>query len=45
VKTVTLKGDDIAGEFQRIVEGYVQHKYSPARSASTSGREPVETGG
>ncbi|HEV7393868.1 MAG TPA: flavodoxin-dependent (E)-4-hydroxy-3-methylbut-2-enyl-diphosphate synthase, partial [Burkholderiales bacterium] len=36
VKTVTLKGDDIAGEFQRIVEGYVQHKYSPAPPASTS---------
>ncbi|HEX2830082.1 MAG TPA: flavodoxin-dependent (E)-4-hydroxy-3-methylbut-2-enyl-diphosphate synthase [Burkholderiales bacterium] len=31
VKTVTLKGDDIAGEFQRIVERYVQDKYpSPA---------------
>ncbi|MEA3154324.1 MAG: (E)-4-hydroxy-3-methylbut-2-enyl-diphosphate synthase [Betaproteobacteria bacterium] len=45
VKTVTLKGDDIAGEFQRIVEGYVQHKYSPAPSASTSIKEPAETGG
>jgi (E)-4-hydroxy-3-methylbut-2-enyl-diphosphate synthase len=31
VKTVTLKGDDIAGEFQRLVERYVQDKYpSPA---------------
>ena len=29
VKTVTLKGDDIAGDFQRIVERYVQDRYSP----------------
>src|SRR5919112_6059308 len=28
VKTVTLKGDDIAGEFQRIVERYVQDHYA-----------------
>ncbi len=27
VKTVTLKGDNIAGEFQAIVERYVQEKY------------------
>ena len=27
VKTVTLKGGDIAGEFQHIVERYVQEKY------------------
>jgi (E)-4-hydroxy-3-methylbut-2-enyl-diphosphate synthase len=34
VKTVTLKGDDIAGEFQRIVERYVQDRYpSPAADA------------
>jgi len=33
VKTVTLKGDDIAGEFQRIVERYVQEKYSRATPA------------
>ncbi|MGZ5093486.1 MAG: flavodoxin-dependent (E)-4-hydroxy-3-methylbut-2-enyl-diphosphate synthase [Burkholderiales bacterium] len=45
VKTVTLKGDDIAGEFQRIVESYVQQKYSPALSASMSAKEPAETGG
>ena len=36
VKTVTLKGDDIAGEFQRIVERYVQEKYSAAGSAATT---------
>jgi (E)-4-hydroxy-3-methylbut-2-enyl-diphosphate synthase len=45
VKTVTLKGDDIAGEFQRIVEGYVQQKYSPALPANMSAKEPAETGG
>jgi (E)-4-hydroxy-3-methylbut-2-enyl-diphosphate synthase len=45
VKTVTLKGDDIAGEFQRIVERYVQQKYSPAASASTDTKEPAYTGG
>jgi (E)-4-hydroxy-3-methylbut-2-enyl-diphosphate synthase len=45
VKTVTLKGDDIAGEFQRIVEGYVQQKYSPAPPANMSAKEPAETGG
>ncbi len=28
VKTVTLKGDNIAGEFQRLVEAYVQRKFS-----------------
>ena len=32
VKTVTLKGENIAGEFQRIVERYVQEKYSAAGS-------------
>jgi (E)-4-hydroxy-3-methylbut-2-enyl-diphosphate synthase len=35
VKTVTLKGDDIATEFQRIVETYVQKKYAPAPTAET----------
>jgi (E)-4-hydroxy-3-methylbut-2-enyl-diphosphate synthase len=34
VKTVTLKGDDIAGEFQRIVERYVQERYSPVAETS-----------
>jgi (E)-4-hydroxy-3-methylbut-2-enyl-diphosphate synthase len=28
VKTVTLKGNDIAGEFQKIVEQYVVNTYS-----------------
>jgi (E)-4-hydroxy-3-methylbut-2-enyl-diphosphate synthase len=35
VKTVTLKGDDIATEFQRIVETYVQKKYAPAPTAES----------
>jgi (E)-4-hydroxy-3-methylbut-2-enyl-diphosphate synthase len=31
LKTVTLKGDDIAGEFQKIVERYVVSTYSKKR--------------
>jgi (E)-4-hydroxy-3-methylbut-2-enyl-diphosphate synthase len=34
-KTVTLKGDDIAGEFQRLVETYVARRYP--RRALTAG--------
>ena len=34
VKTVTLKGDDIAGEFQKIVERYVVDHYSRTTSAA-----------
>jgi (E)-4-hydroxy-3-methylbut-2-enyl-diphosphate synthase len=46
VKTVTLKGNDIAGEFQRIVERYVHEKYSPGAAArSASGKEPAATAG
>ncbi|MES2564636.1 MAG: flavodoxin-dependent (E)-4-hydroxy-3-methylbut-2-enyl-diphosphate synthase [Pseudomonadota bacterium] len=46
VKTVTLKGDDIAGEFQRIVERYVQQKYASAPVAEpSSAREPTLTAG
>jgi (E)-4-hydroxy-3-methylbut-2-enyl-diphosphate synthase len=41
VKTVTLKGDDIAGEFQRIVERYVHEKYSPASAPEANAQEPV----
>jgi len=33
VRTVTLKGDDIAGEFQEIVEQYVINTYSRKSSA------------
>jgi (E)-4-hydroxy-3-methylbut-2-enyl-diphosphate synthase len=33
VKTVTLKGDNIAAEFQKIVEQYVASKYSKAASS------------
>ena len=35
VKTVTLKGEHIAAEFQRIVERYVEQKYAPAPARST----------
>ena len=45
VKTVTLKGDDIAGEFQRIVERYVQEKYTDAASAGDKAKESVSVGG
>src|SRR5262245_63016745 len=41
VKTVTLKGENIAAEFQRIVEDYVARKYA-APAAGTPQREPVE---
>jgi (E)-4-hydroxy-3-methylbut-2-enyl-diphosphate synthase len=44
VKTVTLKGDDIAGDFQAIVERYVQDTYSPA-SDTSGAREPAPAGG
>jgi (E)-4-hydroxy-3-methylbut-2-enyl-diphosphate synthase len=33
VKTVTLKGDNIAAEFQKIVEQYVVSKYSKTASS------------
>jgi (E)-4-hydroxy-3-methylbut-2-enyl-diphosphate synthase len=33
VKTVTLKGDNIAAEFQKIVEQYVADKYPGGESA------------
>jgi (E)-4-hydroxy-3-methylbut-2-enyl-diphosphate synthase len=39
VKTVTLKGENIAGEFQRIVERYVQENYSRTSGASETPRE------
>src|SRR5690242_11275034 len=47
VKTVTLKGDDIAGEFQRIVEQYVKDNYSAAgdTAAAKADREPASTTG
>ena len=32
VKTVTLKGDNIAGDFQEIVERYVQSHYGHAEA-------------
>src|SRR5688572_26357122 len=45
VKTVTLKGDDIAGEFQRIVERYVREKYAPTRGTLDEAREAAPAGG
>src|SRR6185503_14854884 len=40
VKTVTLKGDNIAQEFQAIVEQYVADKY-PARDPAAPERRPI----
>ena len=45
VKTVTLKGDDIAGEFQRIVERYVQEKYSASTATKSTGRATAPAAG
>jgi (E)-4-hydroxy-3-methylbut-2-enyl-diphosphate synthase len=43
VKTVTLKGSDIAREFQNIVEQYVVDHYSKPLAASTqSGEAPAK---
>ena len=36
VKTVTLKGENIALEFQAIVERYVQEKYGEPSAASAT---------
>jgi (E)-4-hydroxy-3-methylbut-2-enyl-diphosphate synthase len=44
VKTVTLKGDDIAGEFQRIVERYVETRY-PASTDQANTKETVPAAG
>jgi len=43
LKTVTLKGDDIAGEFQNIVERYVVSTYSKKRpeKAEDAARQPA----
>ena len=43
LKTVTLKGDDIAGEFQKIVERYVVSTYSKKRpeQAEDAARQPA----
>jgi (E)-4-hydroxy-3-methylbut-2-enyl-diphosphate synthase len=40
VKTVTLKGESIAADFQRIVEQYVADTYSS--DAATRGRKPAK---
>ena len=41
VKTVTLKGDHIAEEFQRIVERYVAETYAPAGAAAKSDTDRI----
>jgi (E)-4-hydroxy-3-methylbut-2-enyl-diphosphate synthase len=38
VKTVTLKGDQIAEEFQRIVDQYVRDHYGVAEAAVAAAR-------
>jgi (E)-4-hydroxy-3-methylbut-2-enyl-diphosphate synthase len=48
IKTVTLKGNDIAGEFQKIVEQYVVDTYSgqPAAGKSThANTQPARVAG
>jgi (E)-4-hydroxy-3-methylbut-2-enyl-diphosphate synthase len=45
VKTVTLKGEDIAGEFQRIVERYVHERYARAASSSERAKDPASASG
>ena len=45
VKTVTLKGDDIAGEFQRLVERYVREKYARTPGSLDETREAAPAGG
>lgn len=42
VKTVTLKGENIAGEFQKIVEEYVIRKFpAPQAEPTNAQRDPA----
>ena len=45
VKTVTLKGEHIATEFQRIVERYVEQKYAPSPVREPEAEETAPAGG
>jgi (E)-4-hydroxy-3-methylbut-2-enyl-diphosphate synthase len=45
VKTVTLKGDNIAEEFQRIVDRYVRERYGAAAPAAVTARQPTGVAG
>jgi (E)-4-hydroxy-3-methylbut-2-enyl-diphosphate synthase len=45
VKTVTLKGENIAAEFQHIVEHYVQQRYGAAAPAHPRKKEATPAGG
>jgi (E)-4-hydroxy-3-methylbut-2-enyl-diphosphate synthase len=42
VRTVTLKGDNIAGEFQKIVERYVVDHYSTSSQSAAAAGERQE---
>jgi (E)-4-hydroxy-3-methylbut-2-enyl-diphosphate synthase len=44
VKTVTLKGEHIAAEFQEIVERYVEKKYAASTPGPSQARETVPAG-
>jgi (E)-4-hydroxy-3-methylbut-2-enyl-diphosphate synthase len=41
VKTVTLKGDRIAEEFQAIVEDYVHRRYAARPAPDPAGRTQI----
>jgi (E)-4-hydroxy-3-methylbut-2-enyl-diphosphate synthase len=40
-KTVTLKGETIAADFQRLIDEYVQRHYGTAHPLKVRGREPL----
>ncbi len=44
VKTVTLKGDNIAGEFQALVERYVENHYTAAPASASEDRTAIIAG-
>ena len=44
VKTVTLKGENIAAEFQQLVEHYVQQKYGGAAAGHAEAKEVLPAG-
>jgi len=39
-KTVTLKGDTIAGDFQKIVDDYVRSHYGAGAAAASAAKKP-----
>jgi len=44
VRTITLKGDNIAGEFQALVERYVQNHYTAAPAPAAEDQAAVTAG-